>query len=203
MLHRLCVEFGPFNLTTKIVLGDPLSPVAGANESVQGDRQREYAAGARQSPRPVPKQCLTITTSENFVVELSDRTSPRVPPATVEVPETSIETLRAVRFRQTPHPHQAGAPQENSRQEVLDNPRTGISADELHGGSPTQGTQVLAKPATGLVPIGESPLGESDGPVPWSSVSSWRPADDDRFGLRTTQWPQPDSTPPSTVCSIR
>ena len=46
-LHRLCVEFGPFNLATKIVVADPLGPVAGAKESVQ-------AAG---SPKP-PVRCV-------------------------------------------------------------------------------------------------------------------------------------------------
>ena len=43
---------------------------------------------------------------------VGDRTPSRIPPAVVVQPEPAVEALRGVRPRETPHPHQAGAPQE-------------------------------------------------------------------------------------------
>ena len=62
----------------------------------------------------------------------------------------------------------------------VDDSGTGIGANELHGSSPTQGTQVLVKPAMGLAPVGKE-------------------------SSRPEQWPEPlwpcDRTPLPSACS--
>ena len=52
----------------------------------------------------------------------------------------------------------------DSRQQTLDDTSAGIGADQVHRRAASEGTEVPVQPASGLVPVGEGPLGECQSP---------------------------------------
>ena len=52
----------------------------------------------------------------------------------------------------------------DSRQQTLDDTSAGIGANQVHRRAPSEGAEVPVQPASGLLPVGEGPLGDCQAP---------------------------------------